>query len=309
MNVSTLLPHDSGEYAVITRGLTKHFADKVALDAVEFCVPRGAVYVLCGANGAGKSTALKLLMNLERADAGTVEVFGMKTDSQGPEVRAQVGYVPETTSAGYGWMTCARLLSHMSSYYPAWESEYARHLCNALDIAPKRRVESLSKGQVRRLQLVLALAHRPALMLLDEPTDGLDPIVRKRVLTLLTEHLSDSPATVVVSTHQVYEVESLVDHVGVLRDGRLVAQLSRDELVRTVRRYLIDAPDGWTPPGDIQVTGGSPPARSRGARWTLRGNEPDVVQRLALAGAVVRDVSPLGLEDAVLAFLGDGVSA
>ena len=169
-------------------------------------------------------------------------------------------------------------------------------LCRSPELAPsacgsQRKVGTLSKGETRRLQLVLALAHRPPLLLLDEPTDGLDPVVRKRTLALLAEHLADTPTTVLISTHHIHELESLADHVGVLRDGRLVAQMPRDELQRTVRRYRVEVPDGWEAPRELA---GRRRARSRAAarssgRWSA--SEREVTERLTLAGALVREVS------------------
>ncbi|HYH79196.1 MAG TPA: ABC transporter ATP-binding protein [Longimicrobium sp.] len=309
MSRSTHADPAAGALAVATRGLTKRYGRETALDGVDLRVPKGAVYVLVGANGAGKSTLFKVLMNLERANDGTAEVFGMDTAARGPEVRAQVGYVPEHQHHRYGWMTSGRLLRHVAAYYPAWDAAYADHLGRALGLRLDRRVGAGSKGESRRLQLVMALAHRPPLLLLDEPTDGLDPVVRRRTLALLAEHLADTPTTVLMSTHQIYEMESLADHVGVLNEGRLAAQMPRDELQRTVRRYRVAVPDGWEAPPDLHVAG---MRRSRGGRelqCTLVGEERDVTARLALAGAEVSEVTPLGLEDAALAFLPEEVSA
>ncbi|HEX8359901.1 MAG TPA: ABC transporter ATP-binding protein [Longimicrobium sp.] len=291
------------QHAVATHGLVKRYGGETALDGVELRVPEGAVYVLVGANGAGKSTTLRVLMNLERPDAGTAEVFGMDTARDGARVRAQVGYVPERQDHRYGWMTAARLLRHVAAYYPSWDAAYADHLCTAFGLRLDRRVGAASKGEARRLQLVLALAHRPPLLLLDEPTDGLDPVVRRRTLTLLAEHLADSPATIIVSTHQIYEMESLADHVGVLSQGRLVAQMPRDQLQRTVRRYRAAVPEGWEAPPGLQVAGMRRSSAGREVQCTLVGEEREVAERLALAGAEVREVTPLGLEDAALAFL------
>jgi ABC-2 type transport system ATP-binding protein len=292
--------------AVTTRGLSKRYDDEVALDAVDLQVPDGAVFVLLGANGAGKSTALKLLLNLEHADSGVAEVFGLDTSRHGPQVRAQVGYVPERHNAGYPWMTCGRLLQHVAAYYPAWDHGYAEQLTSALDVRRERRLAGLSKGDTRRLQLVLALAHRPALLLLDEPTDGLDPIVRKRVLALLAEHLADSPTTVLITTHHIHEVESLADHVAVLRAGRLVAQMTRDALQRTVRRYRIELPDGWEAPRDLVVASPRSGRATREVQWTVVGEEREVTDRLTGSGARVREVTSLPLEEAALALLPDG---
>jgi ABC-2 type transport system ATP-binding protein len=202
-------------------------------------------------------------------------------------------------------MTCDRLLEHVAAYYPAWDHSYAERLIGALEIRRNRKIGGLSKGDTRRLQLVMALAHRPPLLVLDEPTDGLDPLVRKRVLTLLTEHLADSPTTVLITTHHIHEVESLADHVGILRAGRLVVQVPRDELQRTVRRYRIELPDGWEAPRDLVIAGPRSGRPTREASWTIVGEEREVSERLTTSGARVRDVSSLPLEEAALAFLPD----
>jgi ABC-2 type transport system ATP-binding protein len=205
-------------------------------------------------------------------------------------------------------MTCARLLRHAAAFYPNWDHEYAAHLTRALGVSPQRRVGGLSKGETRRLQLVLALAHRPSLLLLDEPTDGLDPVVRRRLLALLAEHLADAPTTVLISTHHVHELESLGDHVGVLRDGRLVAQMPRDELQRTVRSYQLEVPEGWEMPQALQATALRRSSTGRDVRCTLVGDEREIAARMNAAGARVRQVTTLALEDAALAFLPEDAS-
>jgi ABC-2 type transport system ATP-binding protein len=297
-----------GDYAVATRGLTKRFGRKSALDRVDLRVPDGAVYVLVGANGAGKSTLFKTLMNLERPDAGSVQVLGLDTGRQGPEVRAQTGYVPDRQDAPYKSMTCARLLRHVAAFYPDWDHAYADHLTRTLGVRPEQRVGGLSKGETRRLQLVLALAHRPRLLLLDEPMDGLDPMVRRRALELLAEHLADAPTTVLITTHHVQELESFADHVGVLRSGRLVAQMSREELQRTVRSYQLETPEGWELPKELQASGLRRSSTGRDVQCTLVGGEPEVTRLLTAAGARVRGTRTLALEDAALAFLSEDAS-
>lgn len=292
-------------FAVTTHELSLRYGKQTALAGIDLRVPEGAVYVLIGANGSGKSSAMKVLLNLERRDAGRAEVFGLDTVAHGPRVRAQIGYMPESHEHDYKWMTCGRLMQHVAAHYPAWDHAFAAHLTQVFGVRPERKTGTLSKGESRRLQFVLALAHRPPLLLLDEPTDGLDPVVRNRTLTQLAEHLADTPTTVVIATHHIHEVESLADHVGVLSAGRLVAQMSRDELRRTVLRYRVEVPDGWQPPPELRIASLRRSRAAREAQCTIAGEPDGVTARLAAAGATVRDVTPLALEEAALAFLAE----
>jgi ABC-2 type transport system ATP-binding protein len=149
----------------------------------------------------------------------------------------------------------------------------------------------------------MAMAHRPPLLLLDEPTEGLDPVARRQLLTLVAEHLSDSPTTIVIATHHVSEVENLADHIGALNAGRLVAQMSRDELDKSVRRYQLELKRGWQPPAGLVASHARTSADGREAQLTIVGDERDITERLTNGGAQVRDVHPLTFEEAALALL------
>ena len=297
-------PRAAGDgWAVRTVGLRKRFGDVVAVDGVDLRVPEESVYVLVGANGAGKSTLFRMLLNLERPSEGSAEVLGLDTGRRGPEARAQAGYVPERHGHGYGWMTSGALLRHASAFYPTWDREYEAELVRALAVPLSRRTGVLSKGEGRRLQLVLALAHRPPVLMLDEPTDGLDAVARKRALGLIAAHLADAPTTVLVATHHVHELDSLGDHVGVLHGGRLLLQLPRSELQRTVLRYRLEVPEAWVPPGGLDPQGLRRSRAGREVQWTLRGEEREIRRRLEQSGARVQEASPLSFEDAALAVL------
>lgn len=294
---------DQGPLAVSTRGLAKKYGDVVALDGVDLSVPEGAVYVLAGANGAGKTTFMETLLDLVSADAGTAEVFGIDCRAKGPQVRAQIGYVSARQDWGYGWMPVGRLIQHHAAFYPSWDAGYASRLIETFGLPLDRKFGTLSKGHVRRVQLTLALAHRPPLLLLDEPTDGLDRVVRDELFVILAEHLADSPTTILVSTHLIYEVESLADHLGVLLDGRLIAQLSRDRLHRMLRRYRAGIPDGWSAPTSVEQGVVRRADSEREIHWVVWGEEAEVSAKLTDSGATLRDVAPLTLDDAVLALL------
>jgi ABC-2 type transport system ATP-binding protein len=301
---------DSADLAIQTRGVAKRFPpDVVALDALELQVPRGAVYVLVGPNGAGKSTAMRVLLDLVRADSGTASVLGISTTAQPALVRAQIGYVPEVVDTAYGWLTVGGLLKHHAAFYDAWDWAYADVLCRRLGLRMDERFRALSKGGARRVALVTALAHRPPVLLLDEPTDGLDPLAREDFGALLVEHMADAPTTILWSTHHVHEAERMADHVGVLRSGRLLLQAPVDAVRAGLRRYHALVPDGWTGApglnGDVLVRAAS----GREITWTVWGDERQVAERLSASGATVREAGRLSLEDAALALLRAGEGA
>ncbi len=160
--------------AVRTDNLTKAYGGRNVLDNLGLTVPEGATYALVGANGAGKTTTFGVLLDLVRADAGSATAFGRDARSEGPDVRAQIGCLSERPVFGYGWMTVEQLLRHHAAYYRAWDEVYAQKLARELTVPVRTRFGNLSKGETRRVQLVMCLAHRPPLLLLDEMTDGLE---------------------------------------------------------------------------------------------------------------------------------------
>ena len=294
---------EDGPFAITTSGLQKRYGSQEALGGVDLQVPEGSVYLLVGLNGAGKTTLIRTLLDLVRASQGEARVLGLRPDTDGPTVRAQIGYVPERHDWGYGWMRVGRLLRYHSTFFPAWDQAYAERLARLFELPLDRRYGRLSKGQARRVQLLTALAHRPAVLLLDEPTDGLDPVMRDETVGLLADHLSETPTTVLISTHLVHETETLADHIGVLRSGRLQAQMPVSELRRHLRRYRADVPEGWD---GVPTLNGAVIRRKQTGRevqWTVWGEERSIADHFARSGATIREASTLSLEQATLALL------
>ena len=294
---------DDRPAAARTRGLRKRFGARTALAGLEMAVPEGAVYVLVGPNGAGKTTTLRALLDLTPVDGGAAEIFGLPCGKRGAEVRSLIGYVPDSQELPYGELSVDALLAHHAAYYPAWDEGYAGELRSRMSVDGRQSYGKLSKGEARRVQLVMALAHRPPLLLMDEPTDGLDPLAQDRFQALLADHLAAAPTTVLISTHRVHEVEGLGDCLGVLRRGRLVAQLERPRLEERLLRVRAEVPEGWAgavePPLPVIGRGG----RGREIAWTVWATTEKATAALAAAGATVRQIERLGLEEATRALL------
>jgi ABC-2 type transport system ATP-binding protein len=298
MTADVNTPDPTGDM-IATRALSKRYGSTAALSDVDIRVPTGAVYMLVGENGAGKSTLLRCLQNLEKADAGTITVADLDPRRSGARVRARTGYVPEHSAIRAHRTTIGQWFAERAVYYPEWDAAYAAALCLQLRIDTTRRVDALSKGQTRAVQLVAAIAFRPAVLLLDEPTDGLDPVARDAFLGLLSGHLADTGCAVLLSTHLIHEVDPLVDHVGVLSKGRLVAQGTREDLRQSVKQYCATGPEGWDGPADLP--GILRKERlGREIQWVLRGDQPDVVRRIAASGGEIRDVTSLSLNDVIV---------
>lgn len=286
-------------------GVERRFGATTALAGLDLEVPEHAFFLLLGRNGAGKTTLLRLFLDLLRPTAGKISVLGMDPTQEGARVRAAAGYVPEDREWPFPRMTVSGFLDYHAAYRPWWDGAYAERLANAFELPLGRSVTKLSKGEFRRAQIVAALAHRPPLLVLDEPTDGLDPLLRERLKEILADHLAACPTTVLLSTHVVGEVAGFADHLGVLGAGRAESVLSRERLSREVRRLLVRAPEGWRPPtlapGTLLRRTGDPSGEEV---WITLGDEDEVRRRMEESGARVLDARPLGLEEAAVAFLG-----
>lgn len=201
--------------------LTRRFGANTALDAVSLSLPRGAVYGLVGANGAGKTTLIKHILGLLRAERGSVRVFGLDPVADPVGVLLRVGYLSEENDLP-GWMRVDELIRYSSAFYPSWDAVYAEELRRTFGLDNGAKIRDLSKGQKARAGLLVALAYRPELLVLDEPSSGLDPIVRRDILGAVIRTIADEGRTVLFSSHLLDEVEQVADHVTMMSSGRVV---------------------------------------------------------------------------------------
>src|SRR5467141_1217670 len=209
------------ESVVTVSELTRRFGATTALASVSLSMPRGAVYGLVGANGAGKTTLIKHILGLLRAESGSVRVFGLDPVADPVAVLSRIGYLSEENDLP-GWMRVDELIRYTSAFYPKWDDAYAEELRQGFALEPSARIRNLSKGQKARAGLLVALAHRPELLLLDEPSSGLDPIVRRDIVGAVIRTIAHEGRTVLFSSHLLEEVEEVADHVTMIDHGRLV---------------------------------------------------------------------------------------
>lgn len=238
--VTAAPPPTAAPPAIELRGVTKRFGRKPVLNGVDLVVPAGQTFAFLGRNGMGKTTTIRTLLGLLAPDAGDVRVLGLDPRKQSLEVRRRVGYVAEDQQM-FGWMRVSELTSFMAPFYPTWDAAHAKRLADQFELPAKTKVKHLSKGQGVRLALLLALAHRPELVVLDDPTLGLDPIMRKEFLRDVVTHLQGERVTVFFSSHLLYEVEPVADAVAILDRGRVVRLAATDELREKVKRLVAPA--------------------------------------------------------------------
>ena len=209
--------------------LTRRFGATTALASVSLSLPRGGVYGLVGANGAGKTTLIKHLLGLLRAESGSVRVFGLDPVAEPVAVLSRIGYLSEENDLP-GWMRVDELIRYQRAFYPGWDDAYAEELRQAFALEPTAKIKTLSKGQKARIGLLLALAYRPELLVLDEPSSGLDPIVRRDILGAVLRTIADEGRTVLFSSHLLEEVEQVADHVTMIRKGEIVVSAPLEQI-------------------------------------------------------------------------------
>jgi ABC-2 type transport system ATP-binding protein len=284
------------EIAVETNNLQKKFRRTQALSGLSMRVPRGAVYGFLGRNGAGKTTTIKTLLGLLRPDAGSMRVLGMDPTVHLTSVLERTAFVSEDKIL-YDFMTAAELLRFTRGFYPRWSDEAAAKYARVLEIPLEKPFRKLSKGNRTKVCLLLALVQNAELLVLDEATSGLDPLVIDDVLRILVEDHAGAGRTILFSTHQLSEVEHVADWVGIIDCGRLLLE-ARLEDVRNEFRLILAAGEALpaTPAENII----SISRAERSCRYVVSRDAERFAAHLRQNGAQVVEVAPLDLREVFL---------
>ena len=289
-------------YAIQTSGLRYAPSRDFVIDDLNLNVPSGALYGFLGPNGCGKTTTIRLLLGLLRPERGRVTLLGQAVPGNLPAALARTGVVPDRPHL-HRYLSVADTMRLHAAFHPSWDGAWAEALRGEFRLPPAQKVGGLSKGEMAKLMILLALCQSPDLLMLDEPMDGLDPVVRRDVLAALLEYVSRRQATVFVSSHLVHELERFCDWVGVMDRGRMVVELPMAEFKAGNKRLRLEHPEGelaFAAPFTIL-------ARQREQygveTWIIRGWKQEMTEWFAPQGLRLRDVTDLDLEDGFVELL------
>ena len=285
------------ELAVHFEGVNKRYAH-FTLNDISLDLPTGSIMGFIGANGAGKSTTIRILMGLVRQDAGSVRVLGYAMPAEQTSAKMDIGFVSEDMRL-YGAATLGWHMEFIRSIFPKWDAPYATDLLRRFDLKAEQKIKGLSHGQRVKAALLLALARRPKLLVLDEPTTGLDPVARREVLGELMAVLADEDRTILFSSHNTLDVEQISDQITFIDRGRIIDSADKEIFLDRWRRLrLALPPDAALPhiPGLVEI-GGS----GRLPVVTTKSFEPGMVSACNDSGATVQAIDTMTLEEIFVA--------
>lgn len=287
--------------ALVLKGLEKSFTG-FKLGPLDLTVPEGAIYGFIGPNASGKTTTIDLIMGMGEKEAGTIRVFGLDPDIDEVAVKKRIGYVGPDLSFN-AWGKIGRLVGFFRSFYEDWDDALCTDLMTRLRLGWNDKIATLSFGSRTKLSLLLALSHRPSLLLLDEPLAGLDAVAKQEVFAELLDAVKDEKRTVLISSHGLDDIERFADHLGILSGGNLLLEGPTAELVNRFRMVDCTAANGKTPHGlpGVRVQ------RQEGTRWrVLADTKEGALDRLTSQGMSDLVDSPVSLEELFVALVKEG---
>ncbi len=277
--------------AISIRHFTKRYRKVTAVDDLTIDVPEGSIFGLLGQNGAGKTTTIRTMLNLLQPTSGTIEVLGLDSVRDSLEIRKRIGYLPEEPTY-YQWMTVDEIIGFNAAFYPTWDQDLSNRLLDDLGLPRDRKLGSLSRGMQAKVGLVMALGQRPELLILDDPTAGLDPVVRQEFLEAMIANVQAEGGTVFFSTHLLHEMERVADELAMVHEGKLRLRGSLEEVKRDFKKlrvvYPSVVPEAFPFNGIIRVE-----ANHHQALLTVAKYDPSMDD--ALMGNGAESVEPLDL--------------
>ncbi len=286
------------DLAVETQSLSKYYRSTRAVENLAMKVPRGSIYGFLGRNGAGKTTTLRILAGLAKPTAGRATVLGLDPQKDTIAILGRTGFVIEKTLIP--WMTGDELVRFNRGFFPEWSSERASRYAEVLEVPMRQRFRKLSMGSKTKLCLLLALAQNPELLILDEPTAGLDPVVTDQLLRVLVEDFAGTGRTLLLSSHHLSEVERIADWVGIIDAGSLKLEARLDDIRGSFRR--IRAAGQNLPSSGARILSCRVSADS--AEYVVRIEAEAFAAELRAQGAVILEMETMNLQETFLAVAG-----
>ena len=278
------------------RNVTKTFGSFKALDDLSMVVPKGTVYGLVGPNGAGKSTAIRCMVGVYRPDCGEITVDGNAV-YENPALKARIGYIPDDIFY-FPAATLEEMRQYYKGIYPDFDDALFERLYEVFNLPRKTPLRRFSKGMQKQAAFHLAICCRPDVLILDEPVDGLDPVMRRQVMSLILSDVAERGTTVLISSHNLRELEDVCDHVGIMDHGRMLLEKSLADMQGTTHKLQMVG----QPPENLQILHES--ASGRLYTYIVRGSAAEIDRAVAAANPVYYDVLPLSLEEIFIYELG-----
>lgn len=282
------------------RNVVKEFDGFRALDGMSMTVPKGSVYGLVGPNGAGKSTIIRHLTGIYRQDSGEILVEGTPI-FETPEVKSRIAYIPDDIFY-FSNASIREMADFYRSVYPNFDEERFKKLGEVFNLDPKRQMRRLSKGMQKQAAFWVAVSLRPEILILDEPVDGLDPVMRRQIWSIIMADVAENGTTVLVSSHNLRELEDVCDHVGIMNKGKVMLERSLTDLQENIVKIQLALPDGGTLPEGLDILHKSSTGRLQSL--IMHGSAAELEEKLAAAKPLFIDVVPLTLEEIFIYELG-----
>ncbi len=287
--------------AIKIRNLSWRAGKEFAIRDLAMTVPTGAIYGFLGPNGSGKTTTIRLMLGMLPPEDGTIEVLGHSVPAFAHRALEKVGYVPERLHL-YQSLTVDESINYHRAFYKDFDREEAERLRKRFSLREDAVVQRLSKGEAGKLMMLLALSQRADLLVLDEPTDGLDPVIRREVLGALVEYVESKRATVFISSHLVHEQERICDWIGVMDGGKLIAELPMQEFRSGIKRLRVSHAPAVRDAAPFALLSRAA-LTTQHEEWVVRGWQPEMREWFQRVGADVREIQDLDLEESFVELL------